>query len=132
MIQKPPELQHHFLYLSDGSPCIQDPLVAGCNCASPPHDPFLNDDAVRARIYECYYESNSRRYEKELPDMLPRSEVSVFSHADIGPYNIMFDEKALNITGLIDWERAGWYSDYWGYSNIMRPMVYRTGRNGWI
>lgn len=64
--------------------------------------------------------------------MLLRSEVSVFSHADIRPYNIMFDEKALKITGLIDWERAGWYSDYWEYSNIMRPMVYRTGRNGWI
>lgn len=57
--------------------------------------------------------------------MLPRSEVSVFSHADIGPHNIMFDEKALKITGLIDWERAGWYPDCWEYSNIMRPMVYK-------
>jgi hypothetical protein len=32
----------------------------------------------------------------------------------------MFDENSLQITG-IDWERAGWYPDYWEYSTIMRP-----------
>lgn len=58
--------------------------------------------------------------------MLPCSEVPVFSHADTGPYNIMFDEKALNTTGPIDWERPGWYPEYWKYSNIMRPMVYEN------
>lgn len=120
-IKKPPELQHHFLCLADGSPCINDPMVAGSCCADPPHPPLLNDDGIRARIYECYYESNGRKYEKELPSMLPRSDTSVFSHADIGPHNIMFDQESLQITGIIDWERAGWYPDYWEYSSIMRP-----------
>lgn len=49
-IQKPPELQNHFLCLADGSPCIQDPLVAGGYCASPAHDPLLDNDAVRAYL----------------------------------------------------------------------------------
>lgn len=122
-IPKPPELQHLFLCLADGSPCGQDPLVAGTHCFSSP-GPLINDDAVRARIYKCYYEANGRKYENELPSMLPRSTTSVFSHADIAPYNIMFDEKSLKITGIIDWERAGWYPDYWEYSTIMKPSKY--------
>lgn len=122
--QKPPELQHLFLCLADGSPCVQDPLVAGANCISPP-GPLLSDDAVRARIYECYYDANGRKYENELPSMLPRSDTSVFSHADIAPYNIMVDEKSMKITGIIDWERAGWYPDYWEYSNVMKPSMYK-------
>lgn len=123
-LQKAPELQHLFLCLADGSPCIQDPLVAGANCMSPP-GPLLNDDAVRARIHEVYYESNGRKYENELPNMLPRSDASLFSHADIAPHNIMLDEKSFEITGIIDWERAGWYPDYWEYSNIMKPSKYK-------
>ena len=122
-IQKPPELQHLFLCLADGSPCVNDPLVAGNCCISSPGT-LLNDDAVRARIYECYYEENGRKYENELPDMLPRSNASVFAHADIAPYNIMVDEKSLKINGIIDWETAGWYPDYWEYSNIMKPTIY--------
>ncbi|KAK2798010.1 hypothetical protein FQN50_009006 [Emmonsiellopsis sp. PD_5] len=123
-IEKPPELQHLFLCLADGSGYVKDPLVAGLCCTSPPPQ-LLSDDDVRARICECYYESNGRMYKDELPNMLIRSSTSVFSHADIGPHNIMVDEKSLQITGIIDWEMAGWYPDYWEYSNIMRPSKYK-------
>ncbi|EEP78098.1 predicted protein [Uncinocarpus reesii 1704] len=51
-IEKPAALQHHFLSLADGSPCINDPVVAGLCCADPPHPPLLDDDAVRARIMD--------------------------------------------------------------------------------
>jgi aminoglycoside phosphotransferase (APT) family kinase protein len=43
--------------------------------------------------------------------MLPRSEHSVFTHADIAPRNVMVDEQK-NITGILDWESAGWYPEY--------------------
>ncbi|EER36955.1 conserved hypothetical protein [Histoplasma capsulatum var. duboisii H88] len=124
-IEKPAALQHHFLCLADGSPCINDPIVAGICCADPPHPPLLNNDDVRARIYECYYAANGRKYEKELLSMLPHSDISVFSHVDIGPHNIMFDKASLKITGIIDWEMAGWYPDYWEYSSIMRPARWK-------
>ncbi|PGH13128.1 hypothetical protein AJ79_03835 [Helicocarpus griseus UAMH5409] len=120
-IKRPASFQHLFLCLADGSPCVNDPLVVGLWCADPPHPPLLDDNAVRARIYECYYAANKRKYEKELPSMLPSSDISVFTHADIGPHNIMFNPKSLQITGIIDWKRAGWYPDYWEYSTIMRP-----------
>ena len=36
----------------------------------------------------------------------------------------MFDTESLQITGIIDWERAGWYPDYWEYSSMMRPCMW--------
>ena len=52
--------------------------------------------------------------------MLPRSARSVFTHADIAPHNILVDDKG-QITGILDWELAGWYPEYWEYANIMKP-----------
>jgi hypothetical protein len=44
----------------------------------------------------------------------------VFTHADIAPRNIRVDEEN-TVTGILDWEWAGWYRDYWEYAQIMRP-----------
>lgn len=59
-----------------------------------------------------YTEFTTRLTVENLPNMLPCSDASLFSHADITPHNIMFDEKSFEITSLIDWERAGWHPDY--------------------
>ncbi|KAE8312066.1 kinase-like domain-containing protein [Aspergillus transmontanensis] len=88
---------------------------------SPSKDPLLED--LRARIYERYLYFGVRRYEHELPDMLPRSDRAVFTHGDIAPRNIMVDENA-NITGIIDWEYAGWYPDHWEYARILRLALW--------
>ena len=117
-IPKPSELQHLFLCLADGSNS-HDVLVTDL----PEHQKLLDDEAVRNRIYERYYECNGRKYEKELPDMLPRAETSVFTHGDVAPRNIMFDLDTQRITGIIDWENSGWYPDYWEYANILKPSV---------
>lgn len=29
-----------------------------------------------------------------------------------------------NVTGVIDWEYAGWYPEYWEYAQIMRLVVW--------
>lgn len=81
---------------------------------------LLNDDPVRVRIHKIYYEANGRKYKDKLPNMLPQSDASLFSHADIAPLNIMFDEKSFKIAGIIDWERAGWYRQ------ILAEMDYLT------
>jgi aminoglycoside phosphotransferase (APT) family kinase protein len=37
----------------------------------------------------------------------------MFSHCDLAPRNIIVKDG--NIVGLIDWELAGWYPEYWEY-----------------
>ncbi|RDL31140.1 uncharacterized protein BP5553_09929 [Venustampulla echinocandica] len=117
-IPKPSELNHLFQCSADGSP-TNDVLIK--DLEDPPR-PLLDDHAVRTRICERYHHFYGRRFTKELPDMLPRSSVSVFTHGDICPQNIMIDGSN-HITGIIDWETAGWYPDYWEYGNIMKPRT---------
>lgn len=121
-IPKPPELSHLYQCGADGSPS-KDVLIE--DLQSPPR-PLLDDDALRARIYERYYHSHGRLYENTLPSMLPRSDISVFTHGDLTPRNIMVDQG--RITGVIDWETAGWFPDYWEYANMMKP----SGDEDWM
>lgn len=114
-IQKPPAYSHLYQCGADGS-ASDDVLIKDLH--SPP-TPILDDAALRARIYERYIHFNGRLFEDTLPSMLPRSDVSVFTHGDLTPRNIMVDQGC--ITGIIDWEDSGWFPDYWEYANMMRP-----------
>ena len=118
-IPRPPELAHLYQCLADGSLATQDPLLKDLD---DPPKPLRTDEDIRARIYQRYYHYFGRRYAETLPSMLPRSTVSVFTHGDVAPRNIMVDQDAC-ITGIIDWELAGWYPDYWEYMNIQKPSV---------
>jgi aminoglycoside phosphotransferase len=52
----------------------------------------------------------------------------VFTHADLNPKNILVDENN-RISGIVDWECAGWYPEYWECSK-MHFTVRATSR--WI
>jgi aminoglycoside phosphotransferase len=52
----------------------------------------------------------------------------VFTHADLSPRNILVDENK-KISGIVDWECAGWYPEYWECSK-MHFAVRHTHR--WI
>lgn len=41
-----------------------------------------------------------------------------FSHGDLGMHNIMVEGG--RITGIIDWEFAGWYPEYWEYVKMVQ------------
>ena len=117
-IPKPEHLQQSFLSYSDGT-CSKDVLIA--DLEDPPRS-LANSHAVRERICERYYHFYGRKYTvAELYCMLPDSDQSVFTHADLAARNIMVDDEANHITGIIDWERAGWYPDYWEYANLWKP-----------
>ncbi|OJJ76237.1 hypothetical protein ASPBRDRAFT_401142 [Aspergillus brasiliensis CBS 101740] len=118
-IPLPSEFAGLFQCAADGSPS-QDPLLE--DLRTPPR-PLRTDAELRERIYERYLHCGGLRYEHTLPDMLPRSDKSVFTHGDVVPRNIMVDDQN-NITGILDWEYAGWYPDYWEYAQIMRPAFY--------
>lgn len=116
-IPRPPHQAHLYQCLADGSPATTDPLLQ--DLAEPPRT-LCTDEAVRLRIYQRYRRCYGERYADELPSMLPQSKVSLFTHGDVAPRNILVDEDC-RITGIVDWELAGWYPEYWEYANIMKP-----------
>ncbi|OQD65848.1 hypothetical protein PENPOL_c005G08540 [Penicillium polonicum] len=118
-IARPQELEGPYQCAADGSPS-RDPMLEDLQ---KPVRPLTSDLELRARIYERYFHCGGSRYKNQLLDMLYRSECSVFTHADIAPRNVMVDEQNM-VTGILDWESAGWYPDYWEYAQIMRPAFW--------
>ncbi|KAL2757432.1 hypothetical protein ACRALDRAFT_2100321 [Sodiomyces alcalophilus JCM 7366] len=115
-IPRPPALGHLYQCLADGSPS-SDVLLEDLN---QPPSPILSDDDLQARIYKRYLHHNGGSFPENLPSILPHSSKSVFTHGDLTPRNIIVD-SAGRITGIVDWENAGWYPDYWEYANMMKP-----------
>jgi hypothetical protein len=115
-IPRPPAFADLYQCGADGSPTI-DVLIRDINEIG---TPILTDEALRARIYERYLHFNGGSYPESLPDILPRSSTSVFTYGDLTPRNIMVDGNG-QITAILDWERAGWYPEYWEFENIMKP-----------
>ncbi|KAI0197969.1 kinase-like domain-containing protein [Astrocystis sublimbata] len=122
-IPKPSEFEELYQCGADGS-LSRDVLLADLES---PHSPILDDESLRRRINERYLHFNGGSYGEHLPDYLPHSDVSVFSHCDLAPRNIMVDESC-TITGLIDWEFSGWYPDYWEYARTQVQWL----REDWI
>ncbi|KAI0839737.1 kinase-like protein [Hypoxylon sp. FL0890] len=51
-----------------------------------------------------------------IPDVMHRSgHQIVFTHGDINMRNILVDKNG-RLSGIVDWETAGWYPDYWEYT----------------
>ncbi|KAJ5796421.1 uncharacterized protein N7518_004961 [Penicillium psychrosexuale] len=44
----------------------------------------------------------------------------VFTHSDFAPRNILVEDG--RVTGIIDWEYAGWYPAYWEYYLALRHL----------
>ena len=57
------------------------------------------------------FEKGGRYHELVVPAFDARD--SRFSHADLRPENILVDPESLRITGIVDWEWAGWYPRCW-------------------
>ncbi|KAL2060158.1 hypothetical protein VTL71DRAFT_9553 [Oculimacula yallundae] len=67
---------------------------------------------------EAVYEEYLRRARKL--QTLQRPGVK-FTHGDIKHHNILVDDQG-HITGLIDWESAGWCPDFWEYTTALRCL----------
>ncbi|KAL4799600.1 phosphotransferase family protein [Aspergillus venezuelensis] len=42
-----------------------------------------------------------------------------FTHGDLKAHNILVDNQG-HLSGLLDWESAGWYPEYWEFTTAMR------------
>jgi len=47
----------------------------------------------------------------------------VFSRGYLNPKNISADAKG-NITGIVEWESAGWFPEYWEYTKAHFSVQY--------
>ncbi|KAI1375836.1 hypothetical protein F4677DRAFT_460122 [Hypoxylon crocopeplum] len=59
-------------------------------------------------------------------DPVRRGHKIVFTHADLNPRNILVDQTVQwdgsigwSVTGIVDWETAGYYPEYWDYTKAM-------------
>lgn len=84
----PSKLTDLFQCAADGS-MTRDPMLEDLK---DPARPLKSDSDLRARILERYLYFGGRRYKHQLHNMLPRSDCTVFTHADIAPRNIMIDD----------------------------------------
>ena len=48
-----------------------------------------------------------------------------FTHGDLSTFNILVRDG--EIAGIIDWEMAGWYPDYWEYTSAWHVNPYDEG-----
>lgn len=119
-----PETHDGAFYLAaDGTSKIIQTLLGDEHEFGPP---MRDDKDLRARIWERYVKNNGLSYPEgeKAYDMLPQTKVSVFTHGDINPRNILVEQDSergsgVRITGLVDFESSGFYPDYWEFSEMM-------------
>jgi aminoglycoside phosphotransferase len=71
---------------------------------------------------------NTIDYEKSLvvaKRILNMPHKMFFTHGDLQPHNILVDQDN-RLSGILDWECAGWCPEYWEFTTVMR-----FGLNSW-
>ncbi|KAI0631132.1 kinase-like domain-containing protein [Trametes polyzona] len=86
-----------------GNPCVASSARDVLDYFAKACDDYIDDEVARAAELQ------------ELYSHVDFSRPSIFSHGDLVPENILVDESG-SITGLIDWEYAGWYPYFWDSS----------------
>ena len=94
--------------------------------------PFNNVDEMHDNMIERYNNlvhgnDNLAEYTTRIYREAAGAQSIVFTHGDLGPQNIMVENG--HISGIVDWEQAGWYPEYWereSYVGKCWDMGYRV------
>ena len=90
-----------------------------------PFGPFSCVADFHTFIGVNYIQEHLPKENPELSDSLEkcatRSYRTTFTHGDLAPRNILV--KGDKIVGIIDWECAGWYPEYWEYTSCYRSNL---------
>ncbi|EZF26307.1 hypothetical protein H112_01520 [Trichophyton rubrum D6] len=67
---------------------------------------------------------------KGEPHDLGNNHTIHFAHADLAPRNIIVDDTG-HINAIVDWERAGWYPEYWDLVRMYTDPPLKREMNGY-
>jgi serine/threonine protein kinase len=98
--------------------------VIGSTSMGANHDPRFGKKGIGPFYSVNYFHEFIRRghplhdfREEELQHCHGRQYEIKFTHADLCPQNILVDDNG-RITAILDWESAGWYPEYWEYTQM--------------
>ncbi|EKJ76925.1 hypothetical protein FPSE_02923 [Fusarium pseudograminearum CS3096] len=75
--------------------------------------PCRDEKAFNEFLLTALYEPTPPLLREAFSRRLRTDHRVVFSHCDLAPRNILVQDG--KIQGLVDWEDAGWYPEYWEY-----------------
>jgi aminoglycoside phosphotransferase len=109
-----------FIGSLNGGPCRDDLFSSGYESKGPfsteadMYENIIerwNKNIVRPRITKAEMDFQRRLYAE-----ISGTEIR-FTHADLSPKNILIENG--HVSGIVDWEQAGWYPAYWEYVKAM-------------
>ena len=103
-IPKPPGLAAAAISNSTGGPCVHARIDEAHATAFESHGPFPDEAAFHDYLVT---------HRPPAPDEVQRTGHTIrFSHGDLALRNVLVDGRG-RLVGLVDWENAGWYPEYW-------------------
>lgn len=113
---------------------LNDPRLPGIGTVYPiptarRFGPFEDINAFHRWLRRPHKDADDA-FPAEVNDMIKAHEETdwgqpVFTHGDLSSFNIIVNDD--KITGIIDWETAGWYPHYWEYTRASRV----SPQNAW-
>jgi len=86
--------------------------------------PFENEDQFNDFLSSGEAHTRARPLIKLLRTLMRNDHRLVFTHSDLSPRNIMIE--GLEVSGVLDWEFAGWYPEYWEYAKAVMSVPLET------
>jgi len=99
-----------------------------------PAGPFDTETEFHDLIISAYHSrwGESRpKFHTYLRSLYRDNHRIFFTHGDIAPRNIMVLDDG-RISGIIDWEYAGWYPEYWEYAKAHFGGEWKTNWSLWM
>ncbi|KAF7136888.1 hypothetical protein CNMCM5793_006503 [Aspergillus hiratsukae] len=84
-----------------------------------PHGPLACDDELWAEMERGLEKTVPEAARRRLRNRMPPAAPYTFTHGDLTNVNIMVENGSL--TGIIDWEMAGYYPVWWEYVGTSVP-----------
>ncbi|KAI8963630.1 kinase-like protein [Daldinia sp. FL1419] len=116
-LQRDPTLQNMISNVS-GDACYDGRINAAVEYDETRGDfigPFSRED-----------EFNETLKNPQIPEVIHRNgHKIVFTHGDINLRNVLVDERSGRLSGIVDWETAGWYPDYWEYTKAHYAIKFK-------
>lgn len=84
-----------------------------------PHGPLISDDELWAEMEQGLHEDVPEPARIRLRNCMPPAAPYTFTHGDLTNVNIMMENGSL--TGIIDWERSGYFPVWWEYACTSVP-----------